>query len=72
MATTAGERLLFLLLNRHDEWRILAEILQDASLLMGRRYGDLPAIRRKFATLQRTSLQRWTHNFRGGVGQYQL
>lgn len=41
MATTAGERLLFLLLDRHDEWRILAETLQGASLLMGRRYGDL-------------------------------
>lgn len=41
VATTAGERLLFLLLDRHDEWRILADTLQGASLLMGRRYGNL-------------------------------
>jgi hypothetical protein len=36
IATTAGEKSLFLLLDRHDEWRILADTLQGASLLMER------------------------------------
>jgi hypothetical protein len=41
VATTAGERLLFLLLRYHQEWRFLADVLQGADLRLGRRYGSL-------------------------------
>lgn len=41
IATTSGERLLFLLLQNHQEWRVLAESLKDAQLRLGRRYDNL-------------------------------
>ncbi|MEQ1899552.1 MAG: HNH endonuclease signature motif containing protein [Devosia sp.] len=41
VATTSGERLLFLLLESHQEWRVLARSLKDAELRLGRRYDGL-------------------------------
>ncbi|HVI98300.1 MAG TPA: HNH endonuclease signature motif containing protein [Sphingomonas sp.] len=41
VATTAGERLLFLLLRNHQEWRVLADSLTGAKLQIGRRYDNL-------------------------------
>lgn len=39
--TTSGERLLFMLLRHHHEWRVLAGLLKDAKLRLGRRYDNL-------------------------------
>jgi 5-methylcytosine-specific restriction endonuclease McrA len=41
VATTSGERLLFMLLRNHQEWRVLADSLRDARLRLGRRYDNL-------------------------------
>ena len=41
VATTSGERLLFLLLRNHQEWRVLADSLTGANLRIGRRYDNL-------------------------------
>lgn len=39
--TTSGERLLFMLLSNHTDWRVLSEKLQTSSVGMGRRCEDL-------------------------------
>lgn len=41
VASTSGERLMFMLLRNHQEWRVLAESLIEAKLRIGRRYDDL-------------------------------
>ena len=41
VSTTSGERLLFMLLQNHEEWRVLADALQKADLRLGRRYSSL-------------------------------
>ncbi|MER8778807.1 HNH endonuclease [Mesorhizobium sp. M0977] len=41
VASTSGERLLFMLLRNHQEWRVLADSLKDAKLRLGRRYDNL-------------------------------
>lgn len=41
VATTSGERLLFLLLRHHSDWRTLADALQTANVQMARRYDGL-------------------------------
>jgi len=40
-ASTSGERLLFMLLQNHKEWRFLADTLQQTGLRLGRRFGGL-------------------------------
>jgi 5-methylcytosine-specific restriction endonuclease McrA len=41
VAATSGERLLFMLLQNHQEWRVLSEALKDTQLRLGRRYDNL-------------------------------
>jgi hypothetical protein len=41
IAQTSGERLLFLLLQHHDEWQILADTLQAVDVRVGRRFANL-------------------------------
>lgn len=40
LASSAGERLLFLLIRHHREWGVLAGLLSGESLRLGRRYQD--------------------------------
>jgi hypothetical protein len=39
-ATSAGERLLFLIIRHHREWHVLARLLSGENLRLGRRYRD--------------------------------
>lgn len=41
VSSTSGERLLFMLLRNHQEWRYLADTLQATGLSLGRRFGSL-------------------------------
>ncbi|WP_420566410.1 HNH endonuclease [Thalassobaculum sp.] len=41
VATTAGERLLFKLIQHHQEWKVLDDILKNADLRLGRRFEGL-------------------------------
>lgn len=41
VSSTSGERLLFMLLQNHKEWRYLTEVLQETGLRLGRRFGGL-------------------------------
>jgi hypothetical protein len=41
IATTSGERLLFLLLHHHSDWRALSGALRNANVQMARRYDGL-------------------------------
>lgn len=56
VATTSGERLLFMLLRDHQEWRVLADTLKDARLRIGQRDDNMSCF---FVGASVLHLQQW-------------
>jgi hypothetical protein len=68
VGTTSGERLLFMLLRNHQEWRALADALKNAKLRLGRRYDDLSSFFVGAAVLHlQQRLLRLAHDVREAV-----